>query len=376
MILSLFFTRGISLELWVKQGLFYREKLIYEKHLEQGNLDRVYWFTYGSRDEKIAEELKEKNELHRLIEVYEMPKVFANSRIGSYLYSVILPFYYRKRIQRSVIIKTNQMDGSWTGVIAHVFFRRKLIVRTGYTPSQLESSKNRNSLRLKWYRFIERLSYKHCDIAIVASQHNKKYLLDNRYLEQNKIKVIKNFVDIETFKPLLLERYNDRILFVGRLNREKNLHSLIEAVGKTSLTLDIYGTGNLEQELMSFAKEMNAKVNFMGVVGNSQLASIYNRYQYYILPSFFEGMPKTLLEAMACGCVCIGTNVPGINEVIEDQVDGLLCDDVCATAISNKLHRLGDENTKILSIKAVWKIERFYSLEHTVYLDLEIINNL
>ena len=50
MILSLFFTRNVSLESWVKQGLFDREKLIYEEHLNQGNFKKIYWFTYGSND--------------------------------------------------------------------------------------------------------------------------------------------------------------------------------------------------------------------------------------------------------------------------------------------------------------------------------------
>ena len=54
MILSLFFTRGISLEVWLNQGLFDREKLIYEKHLIQGNLKKVYWLTYGSNDKKLV----------------------------------------------------------------------------------------------------------------------------------------------------------------------------------------------------------------------------------------------------------------------------------------------------------------------------------
>lgn len=131
MTLSLFFTRGVSLEQWLKQGLFEREKLIYEEHLKQGNLDKVYWFTYGSEDRKLANRLKSENRLHKNIEVFEMPKVFNITKISSYLYSFFLPFIYRKELQKSNILKTNQTDGSWTAVISKKIYGKKLLYRTG-----------------------------------------------------------------------------------------------------------------------------------------------------------------------------------------------------------------------------------------------------
>ena len=54
---------------------------------------------------------------------------------------------------------------------------------------------------------------------------------------------------------------------------------------------------------------MDVDVKFNGVVANDKLPDILNEYKYYILASNYEGMPKTLLEAMACGNLCIGTNV-------------------------------------------------------------------
>jgi len=59
----------------------------------------------------------------------------------------------------------------------------------------------------------------------------------------------------------------------------------------------------------------------------------------FVLPSQYEGTPKALLEAMACGLAVVGTNVPGIRELIQDGVNGLLCEpDV--KAISEAIARL------------------------------------
>ncbi|NOH54518.1 glycosyltransferase family 4 protein [Vibrio coralliilyticus] len=376
MILSLFFTRGVSLDLWFKKGLLEREKLIYERHLELGNLERVYWFTYGSSDKKLAEELIASNNLHRYIEVYDMPKIFSRSRIGIYFYSLLLPFYHRNIIRQSDVIRTNQIDGSWSAVLAHLIFDKKLIIRSGYTPSQLTQSKGRKSIKYYWFRLVEKFAYKFCNRAIVASENNKKYIIDNNNINPGKIDVVKNFVDTKTFKNRNIDRHSDRLLFVGRLNKEKNLYSLIKAISSTNYILDVYGAGELQNEVSNYAKELGVKVNFNGVVPNSQLASVYNSYKYYILTSHFEGMPKTLLEAMACGCVCIGTNVNGINEVISDQVDGILCEDTSAQAIANKLTILNINNMKHISENAVLKIEKFYSLDSIVELDLRVIKSL
>ena len=100
-ILSLFFTRGVSLEIWVSQGLFDREKLLYEEHLTQNNLNKIYWFTYGSSDKRLAEQLKKEGRLHKDILIFEMPKLFNVPKIGSYLYSFFLPIIHKKFLKKS-----------------------------------------------------------------------------------------------------------------------------------------------------------------------------------------------------------------------------------------------------------------------------------
>ena len=85
------------------------------------------------------------------------------------------------------------------------------------------------------------------------------------------------------------------------------------------------GDGNLRKKIDEYIRHHGIKANMLGSIPNSKLSKIINRYPVYILPSFYEGNPKTLLEAMACGTAVIGTNVEGIREIIKNNENGLLC---------------------------------------------------
>jgi glycosyltransferase involved in cell wall biosynthesis len=318
-ILALFFTRDVSLRLWVNKGLFDREKQLYEEHLCRGHFRRIYWLTYGTDDATIASELKAAGRLHPDIVVLPMPHFFSG-KWGCLIYSFLMPLFHRRWLKSADIFKTNQMDGSWSAVIAKWLYHKPLVVRTGYMASLFET----NVKSKRNYEMIERFAYRHADIGIVTSRQDKQYICSKYHVPPAKIEVLHNYVNTAVFHPTDCEKYADRIIFVGRLHPQKNLFNLIEVVSDNNLTLDIYGNGELYDKLLAHAKKLNAKVNFMGIVPNNELPAILNRYRWYILPSLYEGMPKTLLEAMACGLVCIGTNVEGINQIIEDGVNGYL----------------------------------------------------
>jgi len=101
--------------------------------------------------------------------------------------------------------------------------------------------------------------------------------------------------------------------------------------GKSFGEIDIFGEGELREDLEAFVRDKQIRASFHGCVLHDELPQIFSRYTYYVLPSYYEGLPKTLLEAMACGCVCIGTDVAGIGTIIEDGKTGFLaqaCDSV------------------------------------------------
>ena len=151
---------------------------------------------------------------------------------------------------------------------------------------------------------------------------------------------------------------------------------MIDAISETKYELDIYGKGNLKDELILYAKKKRSSVFFKGVVKNSDLPVILNRYKFYILPSFYEGMPKTLLEAMSCGCACIGTNVEGVSEVISHGSTGFLANDTSKESLKTLLEELIAMNCDEIVKNGVKNIEDNYSLKSRVVLEWEIIKGI
>lgn len=373
--LALFFTYGISLKTWVETGLIDREKLVYEEHLKSGNLRKVFWFTYNSDDKKYERELKETSRLHKDIDVIALPRIFNNS-IGKVIYSFLLPIIYGKFLKGITILKTNQINGSWSAVFAKWLYKKPLVIRTGYTASLFAKNQSKSWLKIRIYELTESFAYKYCDIGFVASRSDKEFICQRYHIAQDKIKVLNNYVDTDFFYPKECEKYKDRIIFVGRLTEQKNLHNLVKAISKTGLTLDIYGGGELKEDIYSLVKTLGVHVNFMGIVQNSKMPEILNKYNYYILPSFYEGMPKSLLEAMACGLVCIGTNVRGINEVIEDMKTGYLSYGIDEISIADAINRAINNDKNIIKVDAVKKIRESFSLRSITEKESRIFNEL
>lgn len=373
-VLALFFTRCVSLKLWVDTGLFDREKQLYEEHLRRGHLGKVYWLTYGKDDAAAASELKAAGRLHPDIVVLPMARCFPG-KWGCLIYSFLMSLFHRRWLKSADIFKTNQMDGSWSAVIARWLYHKPLIVRTGYTAS-LFSDRQNNVKSKRNYEMIERFAYRYANVGIVASQQDKQYICSKYHIPPAKIEVLHNYINTAVFRPADCEKYEDRVVFVGRLHPQKNLFSLIEAVSVNDLTLDIYGSGELHDELLAHAKNINAKVNFMGVVPNNELPDVLNRYRYYILPSFYEGAPKTLLEAMACGLVCIGTNVEGINQIIKDGVNGYLAEGTQTTALIEVIKRATQLPHDSVTAEGIRRVRNKFSLETIVEREKEVIVKL
>jgi len=123
------------------------------------------------------------------------------------------------------------------------------------------------------------------------------------------------------------------ILYVGRLSGEKGVSDLVSAFaeiikeGYDNLTLHIVGSGPEEKLLRTKAIKLGIlkKVKFHGFIprGN-QLWNLFDKSQIFVLPSYTEGLPRGLFEAMARGLAVVATNVGGIPNKIIDGENGLL----------------------------------------------------
>jgi len=120
-----------------------------------------------------------------------------------------------------------------------------------------------------------------------------------------------------------------RCVYLGWLVKEKGLRELIDACAQLSaqysFELDLIGGGSLETELReTVAAHGLGGVRFLGWLSPAEIRQRLDRAQLLVLPSYFEGFPNALLEAMACGLPAVCTDVGAIAESVKEGVNGYL----------------------------------------------------
>lgn len=263
------------------------------------------------------------------------------------------------------------MMGSWVAIISKWCYQKPVLIRTGYTLSLFSQQKIKKGI----VELIERLAYRFADFSTVSSRNDLSYI-KKKYGVKN-IALNPNHIDLNIFKENPSVKKNGKIVFVGRLSGQKNLFGLLAGLKDTKYALDIYGFGEKEEKLKQFALINKVNVNFMGTINNNILAKRLPEYEIFILPSFYEGMPKALLEAMACGLPCIGTNVRGINEVIKHGYNGWLVKTDPKSIRTGIIRLMRDKKLREKLGKSARKtIEEKYSLEKVLKKEIEIYSRL
>lgn len=162
--------------------------------------------------------------------------------------------------------------------------------------------------------------------------------------KQQKEDIMKTFGICESKVIIIGSGYNDNIFynknnktennkinisFAGKICKSKGLIPFIKAISKLKypknlIEVNFAGTGSDVQsyrEIVELASKSPFKMNFLGKLNQRDLADLFNKSQIFILPSFYEGLPVVVLEALACGTDVITTDIPGVKEWIGDEIN-------------------------------------------------------
>lgn len=146
-------------------------------------------------------------------------------------------------------------------------------------------------------------------------------------LDEKKTSVLYNYHNMTTLREEdRLKRVADlHLLFVGALHREKGILELLQAVDNCkhkSIHLDVCGLKtdiSIEKNIDKYKNSIGEKITFHGYVNGSKKTALFKRADILILPSYHEGMPLVVLEALSQGCAVISTKVGSTPEILIDS---------------------------------------------------------
>ena len=241
--------------------------------------------------------------------------------------------------------------------------------------------------------------YEKLDRLVLRAFFSKVIVVTGEMLKnfpEGKKEVIANGVDIDQFsrdaqkREALRKNYqikDNEILIgtVGRLSREKNQRMLLEALyplmrDDDAIRVMVVGDGPKAEELKQFAtaRHLEDRIIFTGNMRDT--VSVYSALDIFVLSSLTEGVPLTILEAMASKLPVVATRVGGIPEMINDDKTGLLVDarDVCAlrAKITNLIKNPGKRQQLAESasrfVKTNYSLKRMCAAYREVY--KEVLN--
>ncbi len=161
---------------------------------------------------------------------------------------------------------------------------------------------------------------------------------------------IPNAIDISSLSSDVDRRYQNQVIFAGRLSREKGVDLLLEIAQKLPNEIDlvILGSGPEEKCIQDLVK-IQKNIHFLGYRNKEKTISLIRGSDVLIQPSLNEGISSTVIEAMACKIPVIATNVGGNKELINDQT-GLLVDSNSSSQFLDKIQYVLSNKSKFEAI--------------------------
>jgi len=371
--IALFTSCGLGVALWDQIGTIGRELALYRKLTELGW--EVHVFSFDKQ--AYISQLNGREEV-RGLKLHACYPRWLPQRL-SFLYAWMLPVIYW-RIGRSMsILKTNQAHAAWHVLWAAFAWRKELVSRSGYVwGEQLENRKSEKwSLRNQWRAWLERCVMRYAVVCFVTTPELVEWCRA-RY-GCRRLLSMPNNIDLELFKPLPGDHTHslNKIIAVGRLHPCKRLDLLVRAMHGLKATLMLVGDGPSKIALQDEAKQEQVEIVLLGKVKNEALPSFLQQADVYVICSEYEGHPKALAEAMACGCVCVGTRSPGIINQLQDGINGLLCDGN-EISLQQTLKRalLDNQLRQTVSTGARQYAQKFFSLDALAKKEDEILREV
>ena len=267
-------------------------------------------------------------------------------------------------------------------VLTAKLLRKKIIF--ALAASIMKSAKAQKDILANVLLYSEAINYKLSNRIILYSPNLIKEWNLQKHI--NKIYIAhEHFLDIDKFK--IKKKFNERgnlIGYIGRLSEEKGVFNFVKAIPEILKEGDgvkflVGGDGQLRDKIEKYLDEehFKDKVKLVGWIPHNKLPDYLNELKLLVLPSYTEGLPNVMLEAMVCGTPVLVTPVGAIPDVIKDGGTGFIMENNSPESIAENIIRvLNHPNLDKIVKHARELVEKEFTYDAAVERYKKILENI
>lgn len=296
------------------------------------------------------------------LESYNIPIYYLNKKNGLDI-KLLLKLYRLLKNEKPDVIHTHLFIMPYIIPIA-IITKIPVKIHTIHNVAKKEVGKIR--------RVLHNIFYKKLNVVPISISPLITDSISEEYnISKSKINMVYNGINLKKCKVKTKYDITDKIKIthIGRFSEQKNHIKIIESFKLVNniypnTILRLIGTGELQNEIIEKVKELNIEqsVEFLGEQPN--VYSYLNDSDIFIFPSLWEGMPITLIEAMATGLPIVATEVGGIPDMIENNVSGLLVSNNKEDISKAIIKLIKDENLRAKIGKNAFYSSKKFSMQN------------
>jgi len=265
--------------------------------------------------------------------------------------------------QLTQLLRQYQFDilhthSSKTGLIGRIAGRLSGVPAVMHTVHGYAFPAASSQMTKTFYLMLEWIGARFCDALICLKQADWEIAKQQLQMSEKRLCIIPNGIDTQIYRPLTtLERQKVRqdifdigedvsvIAMIGRLWEQKNPLCFVKAADKIlkkgyKTKFFLIGDGELREELDIEIKRLKQSDNIIILGWRDDVPSLLGAIDILALPSRWEGLPLTILEALSCGVPVVASDIPGNRDAISEGSDGLLAIDNDADSLADQIERL------------------------------------
>lgn len=263
------------------------------------------------------------------------------------------------------VIHSHMIHANIFARLNHLSFKYIRLICTAH------NSNEGGRLRMLAYKLTNFLSNLNTNVSQEASES----LISKGAFNKNNLITVYNGIDLNKFNFFNKDKSSNELSFlsVGRFNKQKDYPNLFQAISILKNTIDkevkfyIAGEGELRSQLEQLIVDLGISdcVVFLGK--RSDIPTLLNKADYFILSSRHEGLPTVVIEAMACGTFVIATDCGGSAEIMGDT--GILVPPQDSKALAEAIKQAVSKTPLEIqenNLKARQRVEELFSLENSV----------